>query len=113
MTGQLLTKCGLGASDGGADAAGGEVEGGGHLGVGQAAVAQDEGDGLPAGEPLERGADAAAVVEGDDRVGDVRGDRLVAGPDGQLAGGAPAAGAEGVQGGVGGGDRQPAGGLAG
>ena len=51
MTVQLLAKCGFGASDGGADAAGGQIECGGDLGVAQAAVAQHERGRLRAGEP--------------------------------------------------------------
>ena len=68
---------------------------------------QDEGDGLLAGQPGQRGPHAAALVEGHDRVGDVGGDGVaVAG--GLLAGGAAAAGAEVVQRGVRRGDGQPA-----
>jgi hypothetical protein len=74
-------------------------------------VAQHERDGLLAGQPGEGGPHTAALVEGDDVVGDVGDDGIAGG--GGLPGGAPAAAAQVVQRGVRGGDREPAGGLGG
>src|SRR5919206_387620 len=51
MTVQLLAQGGLGAPDGGADAAEGHVESGRDLGVAEAAVPKDEGHRLLAGQP--------------------------------------------------------------
>ena len=53
-------QCGFGASDGGADAAGGHVERRGDLGVAEAAVPEHEGHGLLAGQPAEGCPDAGA-----------------------------------------------------
>src|SRR3954452_8246010 len=112
MAVQLLEQDGFGAAHGGAHAPGGQVEGGGDLGVAEAAVPEDQRGRLLVRQPPERGPDGAALLAGDDGVGDVGDDaRAVVG--GLLAGGASAAGAEQVERGVGGGDGQPAASLAG
>src|SRR5829696_1114884 len=112
MAVQLLEQYGFGAAHGGAHASGGHVECGGDLGVAEAAVPEDERGRLLVRQAGERGADGAAFLAGDHEVGDVRGDgRAVVGD--LLPGAATAAGAEQVQGGVGGGDGQPATGLVG
>src|SRR3954465_584783 len=105
MTVQLLAQCGLGASHGRADAAGGHVERRRDVGVAEPAVPEHEGHGLLPGQPGECGADPAAFVEGDDGVGDV-GLQSVSG-GGLLTGSTPASGPEVVQGGVCGRYRQP------
>jgi hypothetical protein len=72
MTVQLLAQGGLGAPHGGAHAAEGKIESGSDLGVAEAAVPQDESDGLPAGQPRQRRPHPAALVEEHDRVGHIR-----------------------------------------
>jgi hypothetical protein len=106
MTDQLLPKGGLGASDGGADAAGREAEDGSDLGVGEAAVPQDEDDCMLAGEARQRRTHVAALVARHDRVRDIRRDGTAV-TCGLLTGRTTPAGAEVVQRSVRGGDTQP------
>ena len=85
----------------------GEIEGGRDLGVAEAAVPQDQGHGLLAGQAGQCFADAPALVAGDDRVGDIRGDG-VAVIGGLFARRAAATGTEVVERGMRHGDGQPA-----
>jgi hypothetical protein len=99
MTVQLLAQGGLGAPHGGAHAAGGEIKSGSNLGVAEAAVPQNKGDSLLAGQLRQRRPYSAALVESDDRISGVRGDRIAV-DGGLLTKGATTSGAEVVQRGV-------------
>src|SRR5688500_10525354 len=97
MTAQLLAQSGLGAPHGGADAAGGEVERRGDLGVAQPAVPQHERGRLLTGKTGERRADPRAFLVGDYEIGDVRYDVVAGRRRLLLADGAAPPGPEQVQ----------------
>jgi hypothetical protein len=106
MTVQLLAQGGLGASHGGAHAAGGEIKSGSDLGVAEATVPQDKGNSLLTGQLRQCGPYFAALVEGDDRVSSIWGDCITV-VGGSFTGGATTSGSEVVQCGVRRGDGQP------